>query len=463
MKKIISLIAAICVISMFAICPAAGAADAAPPSDGLEFWVDAGAQNGIETVKQGSSYKVNKWLDISGNGRTLLPGSNKPTYFPDSAKSNLKGNKPAVHFAKNQYMTASGVNYSGDATFIIYYRPLNMVEGDTLFSSHSYTGSAIDESGRIPFSIAVSENKGLAFKMSSEEAPIDMNVPFELSEGSEDLYSGYMALYLTISGKNVSVYSSRADRQTEISASNAVFTLNEAPFWESYAYGMSYESQGKGVICDCPESMIYSRALSLDEVKSVDKYLKLKYEYPVISKIALENEIYEMKKGSIIEPKIIGIGLLLGEESRVDITDAKIKSSDENVILIVNGSLKALDFGSAKITISYEGLPDYSFVVNVPQIVIDTPDIGEADENGGIGINQRIENFRENQPLTVIVAAALYQGDLLLDLKFDKAEIAAAHEFEMNLNKPDNASDTKVYVMVLDGETMVPLNDAVVK
>ena len=63
----------------------------------------------------------------------------------------------------------------------------------------------------------------------------------------------------------------------------------------------------------------------------------------------------------------------------------------------------------------------------------------------------------------MIVAAALYQGDLLLDLKFDKAEIAAAHEFEMNLNKPDNASDTKVYVMVLDGETMVPLNDAVVK
>lgn len=67
MKKIISLILTISALLSVCCTAADAAGNAAPPTDGLAFWVDAGAQDGLEAVSYGSSQKVNKWLDISGN------------------------------------------------------------------------------------------------------------------------------------------------------------------------------------------------------------------------------------------------------------------------------------------------------------------------------------------------------------------------------------------------------------
>lgn len=391
-----------------------------------------------------------------------MPESNssRPTYYPDSAKSDLKGDKPAVHFAKSQYLTASDVDYSGDASFVIYYRQLSYGSEETIFSSHSY-GTA--EEGKTPFSVVVNDKKGLSFKMGDNL--YDMNIIFdETPETNGDEYKGYMALYLTVnsSTKTVTVYNSRATEQVTLESPAATFTLDEAPYWESYSYGLSYIAKNKGFIGDMPESMIYNRVLSLDELNEINTYLKLKYEYPVLSKLALENEIYEIKKGLSVEPKIIGIGNLMGEESRITVTGAEIKSDNENVIIVLDGNLlKAVNFGSSKITVSYPGVPDYSFVVNVPQSVINEPVLTE--NNGVINIKEKIENYKEEQTLPIIMAAALYENDKLLDMKFRKATVGAEHTFDVDLTKPQDAENCKVYIMILDGETMVPVTDAIIK
>lgn len=459
MKKIIKLILALTLgLSVRT------AASAAVPSDGMELWVDASAQNGVETATQGSSVKLNKWIDLSGNDRHLIPDANtyRPTYYPDATKSELKDNKAAVHFARSQYLTASNVDYSGDASFVIYYRQLNYDDGSYLFSSHSY---ATPEEGKVPFSIMVNANKGLSFKMG--ENLYDMNVSFDATpETGDDEYDGYMALYLTIDAetKTANVYNSRATEQTDLTVPKATFTLSELPYWQGYSYGLNYTQRNKGVIADIAESMIYSRELTLNELNDINKHLKIKYEYPVLSRLALEEEIYEIKKGTSVTPKIIGVGVLMGTENRINISNATIKSENSDVIIVLEGkTLKALNFGSSKITLSYEGLPDYTFVVNVPQTVINEPVVGTPDSNGIINVSQKIENFKEEQTLPIIFAVALYENDLLLDMKFQKATVSLEHTFNVNLTKPLDTQEYEINIMLLDGNTMVPLTDAVVK
>ena len=103
-------------------------------------------------------------------------------------------------------------------------------------------------------------------------------------------------------------------------------------------------------------------------------------------------------------------------------------------------------------------------MVNVPQTVINEPVVGEPDTDGVINVTQKIENFKEEQTLSIIMVAALYEGDLLLDINFEKAEsIALEHTFDISLIKPTDAGEYEVHIMLLDGETMVPLTDSVIK
>lgn len=458
MKKIISLILAVSVFQVVFCGGFAAAKTAAYPAENLVFHIDASEKASIETIAQGSTKRVSKWYDISESEQYLSQDvkNSAPTYYPDAAKSDLKDDRAAVHFAKNTYLTSQPVDYSGSASFVIYLRILKYDEGSTLFSSHSLGNP---DEGKTPFSIVINEQKGLSLKMNEET--YDMNVSLETNG---EAYDGYMALYLTFDEENkeVKVYKTRATEQSELLSPAAILTLTELPYWESYSYGLLYSQKNKGVVADVAESMIYNRALTLDELNDVNSYLKLKYEYPVLSRLALENEIYEIKKGTTIEPKIIGVGTLMGEESRISVTDATIKSENEEAVIVLdNKTLKALNFGSSKITISYDGLPDYSFVVNVPQTVINDPVCTESDNV--INVKEKIENFKEEQTLSIIVAVALYKDNMLFDIKFEKASIGLEHTFEAELSKPAGSGDYEIYIMILDGETMIPITDAIVK
>lgn len=79
------------------------------------------------------------------------------------------------------------------------------------------------------------------------------------------------------------------------------------------------------------------------------------------------------------------------------------------------------------------------------------------DSDGVINVTQKIENFKEEQTLSIIMAAALYENDLLVDMKFEKADsIALEHTFDVDLTKPVTAGECKVHIMFLNGDTMVP-------
>lgn len=466
MKKIISLIS-VFVMALSISCQIASAESLTPPTDGLALWLDASEDGMVEAIQSGLSLKVETWKDKSGNGKNLTQSNAtyRPTFYTDSTKSNLKDDGAAIHFAKNNSLVSDDVNYSGSASFVMYYRQNSPAEGNTLFSSYPYTGSAVTETGKIPFSIVTNAQKGLSIKMSSEESLLDMNILAQVSEEDTSVYEGYRILYVTIDAgtKTVKVYSSRATEQTQIDKPVAQFSLKEVPYWKSYAYNVQYDgARAGGMIGDCAETFIYHKVLSIDEINKINKYLKLKYEYPVLSKLSLANEIYEIKKGDTFTPEIIGTGTLLGEESKVEISGATMKSSNTDSILVLGNVLKAVDFGTSNITIEYNGLK-YMFTVSVPQVFINTPEIGDFNSESKVSIKQKIENFNENSPLDVIMAATLYKGDMLVDIEIEKRTITNDYTFNMELSKGKITDDCKIYIFILDGKTMVPLCEPVIR
>lgn len=454
MKKLISVLTVISILSAF--CWQNALADELiPPQEDMLMWVSAG-----EGVEQNSG-RINKWTNKSNDGNSLLQSvSNRCPSITESEK--LK-TLDAVHFTKNRYLLAENINYSGDATFILYYTQSSTDEGNAIFSSHSFARDHVAESGKVPFSIVNSQDKTLAFKMQrvlqAEETEAssyyhDMNVSVA------DMDGNYMALYLTIESntKKVNVYAKPMNDHTEITTPVATFTLEEVPYWESIAYNLNYNvSEIKGVIADYSEAIIYKRALSLDELNDVNKYLKVKHEYPVIEKLKLRSDISEIQMGEDAQPEVIGIGTLMGTEIETQLESATITSSDSSVIKVEDNKLKAISFGDAVITVSYPGTENYTFVVNVPRVRVYDAVIGDIEDDGEVSCSRKVENLDSESNISAVMAVTLYKGDELIDIKFEQAEIETEHTFSVGLTLPEITQDYRISAMILSGDGLAPL------
>lgn len=455
-KKFSIMLSLIFIICLFSI--SAEAEQIAPPVEKMQIWIEA--TDGIEL----DGNKVNKWKDKSGNENHLVQSESntrRPQYL--EVAEGLKAGS-SVKFLATQYLSVA-TDYSGDATFAIYFRPTNNKNGQTLFSSHSYVGSSITESGRIPFSIAENDDKQLVFKMATgteteDEAVFEgLNVPVVKDE--------YVALYVTISGTTVTVYAADQKNQLEITEPTAQFSINESPYWESYSYCLSYDTSSRlmGMQSEIVESMIYSKALSLEDINKINKYLKLKYEYVAISSIKLKKEISQMEKNQTEELEVIGQGNLMGVITEEDVTEeVEIISSDSNVISVSGNTLKAENFGTARITVSYKDLESIDFLINVPQTTIEDAVISELQQDGTVNCTQTLMNFAADEPVSVTMVGALYKGDLLLDVQFDEKEnITDSYTFEVDLKKPDDVIGCSIYLMLLDKNTMTPITEYTTK
>ena len=452
MKKFFSVLSAVLCFVVFNIM--VGAEQIAPPTDGMELWIDASTNIELDGTK------VDKWSDKSGNENHLMQteeDTRRPSYI-ETAEGIKAGS--SVKFLATQYLTTSA-NHNGDGTFIIYYRPTNNKNGQTLFSSHSYVGAPITESGKIPFSISENSEKELVFKMAANEDSDDEAVVEEMNVSV--VKNEYVALYVTISGNNVTVYAADQKNQVEITDPVAQFSISETPCWEAYSYCLSYDTVSRlmGMQSEIVESIIYSKALSLEDINTVNKYLKLKYEDVAISSIKLKSEISQMEKNQAIGIEVIGQGNMMGTITETDITDTvEIISSDPDIVSVSGNVLTAKNFGIAKITILYNDLESISFLINVPQTTIGKAVIGEIQADGIVNCSQTITNFASDEPISVTMVGALYNGDLLLDVQFDeKDNITDTCTFDVDLKKPENVDECNIYVMLLNKNTMIPIVD----
>ena len=214
------------------------------------------------------------------------------------------------------------------------------------------------------------------------------------------------------------------------------------------------------------ESIIYHRALDTDEINSVNEYLKLKYEFPILEKMELENPITEIKKGESVPFNVIARGKLIENEVTEELENFRVVSSDTEVITVNTDTmeLNAVDFGTAKITVSYDGLQDLVFTVTVPQVFINPAVIGDFSSGGALECSHKVENYAPEQTLSIVSVAALYQDNILIDISFEKAEnISDEHTFEASFELPGDVDNCSVVMMLLDGETMAPITDITVK
>ena len=78
--------------------------------------------------------------------------------FPGMIETDKIKTTKALHFAKNNYMVANGIDYCGDATLVLYYCQQSNAEGDTVFSSHAYEKNSVAEKSKIPFKITTDSN-----------------------------------------------------------------------------------------------------------------------------------------------------------------------------------------------------------------------------------------------------------------------------------------------------------------
>ena len=453
MKRVISIIAAI--TSIFILSISAGAEQSAPPAEGLKLWLEAGE----EQFDKDTADKINKWLDKSGNAYELVQDENnsrRPVFIETATGLKTGG---AVKFVSNQYLIKKEVNYSGNASIAIYFKLNNCLDGQTLFSSSEYIGEAVTTAGKIPFSIAF-EDGGLVFKMSDSVGDIisnEMNVSLYDEDGN---LKEYMMLIVTISGKTVNVYSSEHSNQSALTEPVATFNLANAPYWQSYAYGLSYDtlSRIKGIQGEIAESMIYEKALSLDEVNELQKYIKLKYENPVISKIYMKNTISELPKNKLAEPIVVGVGNLMGEEIEIPVTDFTLESSNPDSIIILNGKIKTIGFGGAVITISYPGVESVSFSVTVPQLTINDILIDDILPGEETEIKWVVENIAEQKPVSLMMVAGLYKGNSLVDVKTDiKEEFIGEEQFDAKFVMPADTAEHYIHVSIVYADTLAPV------
>lgn len=463
MKKIISILSAAAIISSL-ICPIGSAASAALPENGMIFRVEA--KSGIT---QNNRRQISKWEDLSQSGHDLIGPSNKNSQPTFIASDNGIKESGVVHFTQNRYLTSESLDYEGSASLILYYKQLDNNSGNTLFSSHSYIGSSDVPSGKTPFTIENSNNQKLAFKMADAdgEKEYDMNVSALGNQNDK-----YAALIVTIDAgeKKVNVYSSESE---DISVPAASFEISEAPYWEALAYSVKYNAAAanKGMTFNLAESALYNRVLSADEIKAVSQHFAVNYSEPVIGSIKLKNEIKTIARNKSVLLEIVGIGTLPGETGSIETTinDAEVTSSDSNVVMVLRDSegrpnLKAVNFGTAKITIKYKDVEEINFIVEVPQVIVEEAVIGDFSPDTDVSCSRKVENFAPAKPLSLIMAAALYKKDMLIEAEFEtKENITESYTFETSFHLPQDITDCNIHFMLLNAETMAPISECTIK
>ena len=204
MRKMICTIVTFCMIVM---CSAIVSAQDIP-NEGMKLWVSA---NDLELE---NSVKVSIWNDKSGNENHLTQGTNarRPTVL--ASENTVLNNSKTVNFGRTNYILADGIDYTGDASFVLYYKPNDTDAGQTVFSSHSLVGEPVVESGKIPFSISNSEKGTLVFCMSNAEGTV---TEYDMGVSITDV-SGYMALYVVIDESEKILSKSKQD--TRLKAQN---------------------------------------------------------------------------------------------------------------------------------------------------------------------------------------------------------------------------------------------------
>lgn len=459
MKRVISTVITALILTVISSSMAC-AENTAPPKEGMSLWIKAA--EGVTTVTEKKTVYVSEWEDLSGNDNHLTQEENKTkrATFKDNG-TDLKIDN-AVSFTASQYLQSPAVNYSGDASFVLYFK-LRSDNAGTIFSSHSYTGETVTESGKTPFSIAVNSEKELVFEMGTYSEDLGISI---LDEDGN--LKGYMSLYLSISGNTLYVYSSDTTQQKKFSEHQKSIELSEAPYFECYAYNLDYDNTSRmsGVQSYMAESIVYKRALDIDEINSVNEYLKLKYEFAILEKMELENEISEIKKGESVPFKVIATGSLIENETKEELKGFTISSSNPDVVSVDENKqeLKAINFGTSRITISYDGLDDIVFTVNVPQVFINSPVVSGFSSGGNLKCSRTVENYDPEQKISLIAVSALYQDDCLLDVSFEKAtNISEEYTFNASFDLPLKVDDCMVALMLLDADTMTPITDLIVK
>ena len=132
MKKLIYSIIAILVLSA-AVC---SAESYAPPEDNIGLWLKP------ESIAVDGGKRLDTWNDAVGsNDMSQATTTRKPTVIAPG--NNILNNSTTVNFGINQYLESKDINYSGDSSFVIYYKVNNIDHSRYGISVGTKLGNAV--------------------------------------------------------------------------------------------------------------------------------------------------------------------------------------------------------------------------------------------------------------------------------------------------------------------------------
>lgn len=130
-------------------------------------------------------------------------------------------------------------------------------------------------------------------------------------------------------------------------------------------------------------------------------------------------------------------------------TVIKLTSADSSVVSVIEENvLKAVGFGTTKVTAKYEKF-ELIFIIVFSKINALSAVCGEFKTGEKITLSYVIENCTKNTLLNYTRAAALYKNNLLLDVKFEpRVGIGAKYGFNITFMLPEG--DCYIYLMFLN-------------
>jgi len=189
----------------------------------------------------------------------------------------------------------------------------------------------------------------------------------------------------------------------------------------------------------------------LNDVNKINNYFKSKYEFPKIKKLELRSDLTSIALNERIVPEIVGIAEQMDQKLEISITDFTLISSDEETVSVVGGNmLKAVGFGSAKVTAKYEE-HELSFMVTVAKVAAEEVSVGEITPGEELRFSRKFTNSTQTTLTGYAMVATLYKDDLLLDINFaEDIEIETEYIFESSFVLPEDIQNCYIYVMLLD-------------
>lgn len=448
MKRITAIFLALIIISCSCI---SYASEQDIPLDGLMLWVEA--DSGLTADEDGY---IEKWEDKSEKGNDLKQEDINKQPLKYNKSYSLSGEQPSVAFETSQSLISDPIEYSGSSTFIIYYKPETNSTDRTVFSSSQYKGDATAVSGEIPFMLtnSSSETDGLLFTMTEEKGT--SKYPTKIPRASEKFMTAM--LVIDAENKKVSVYNNFSGDNKTITEPVTEFSVSEIPYYESFALGLKYNTALKrGMLSEVGAVMIYDRALSVDELNKVNKYLKIKYDIPEdVAGLKVLNPESILHMGKTFTPDVVSVVKLMDLEFETKATDISIISDNTDVITVTdNKTIKAIGSGESLITISCEEGYSTSFYVSVPKIIPDIPVVTGFEANGTLNI---VQGVKAQETASAGLLAAIYKNDILVDFNCtEKSEIEGKENLEISFDLTNDITDYQLVIMLVDSlDTMIP-------